>query len=175
MAARYCDECSPMTAALLLPSIRNKCLFATLLSAVLVLRMPTALTNPDFWAEDGNVFFADAFNQGFVSTILHPSSGYLQTLPRIVAGLSLLFPSEYAPLVFSLIALTVQAIPTGYILSDRCRNFLGPFPLRLLVALVYVVVPNSAETYLNAANSQWYLVFTAILILQAAPPRADAS
>ena len=79
------------------PAGSTRLLLGTLLAALLLLRRPGSLLHPQFWAEDGPLFFQDAFNHGFRSTILQPASGYLHSFPRLVAGLSLLVPLEQAP------------------------------------------------------------------------------
>src|SRR5512139_1888487 len=101
------------------PSGSTRLLLGALLAALLLLRNPASLLHPQFWAEDGTLFFQQAFDSGFLSTVLQPASGYLHAFPRLVAGLSLLFPMEQAPLVFNLAAFAVQLAPALYLLSPR--------------------------------------------------------
>ncbi|MEO5572479.1 MAG: hypothetical protein ABIT08_07190, partial [Bacteroidia bacterium] len=55
------------------------------LSAV-YFRRPDAFTNPQFWAEEGKYFFADAYHSGF-SSLFNTCNGYFQLFPRLVACL----------------------------------------------------------------------------------------
>jgi hypothetical protein len=75
-------------------------------------RRPEAVTNPQFWAEDGRYWFADAYNLG-IRAVLKSDEGYLLTLPRLVAapvaGLSL----SHAALVFNLVGIAVQVAPAA--------------------------------------------------------------
>ena len=123
----------------------TRLLLGALLAALLLLRSPGRLLHPQFWAEDGTVFFQDAFNHGFLQTILQPASGYLHSFPRLVAGLSLLFPMEQAPLVFNLAAFVVQLLPALYLLSPRMARVIPSFPARAVAALLYVSLPASVR------------------------------
>ena len=140
-------------------------------------RSPGSLLHPQFWAEDGTLFFQEAFNHGFLATILQPASGYLHSFPRLVAGFSLLVPMEQAPLVFNLAAFVVQLIPALYLLSPRMARIIPSFSARALAALLYVALPASCETHVNLTNSHWHLALTAVCILSATPaadPRTRA-
>lgn len=145
-------------------------LLGVLLAALLLLRNPESLLHPQFWAEDGTVFFQDAFNSGFFKTLLRPVSGYLVAFARLVAGLSLLFPMEQAPLVFNLAAFFVQLAPALYLASPRMSRFLPSFAARVIAAVLYISLPASHETHVNLTNSQWYLALTAVCILVARQP-----
>src|ERR1017187_995003 len=72
---------------------------------LLVLRRPDAVFHAQFWAEDGVVWYADAYNLGALRALLHTRDGYLQTLPRLGAMVALWAALLRAPLVMNLIAL----------------------------------------------------------------------
>jgi len=159
------------------PSRSIHLLLGALLAALLLLRRPGSLLHPQFWAEDGTLFFQEAFNQGFWPTILQPAAGYLHSFPRLVAGLSLLFPMEQAPLVFNLAAFVVQLIPALYLLSRRMARLIPSFSARAVAALLYIALPASWETHVNLTNSHWHLALMAVCILVALPatdPRVRA-
>jgi hypothetical protein len=157
------------------PSPSTHLLFGILLAALLLLRQPASLLRPQFWAEDGTLFFQDAFNHGFWSTILQPAAGYLHTFPRLVAGVSLLFPMEQAPLVFSLAAFVVQLAPALYLLSPRMSGVIPAFWARAAAALLYVAVPASSETYANLTNAHWHLALIVVCLLVARPAEGAAA
>lgn len=141
-----------------------------LLFAAAVSRRPSTVFNPQFWAEDGALFYAQARTLGFLQTLVVPYSGYLNTLPRLAAGLSLLVPLSRAPLVFNLVALLNQSLPPMYLCSARMRN-VGPPPVRILLAFLYVGVPNVPWVLGNLTNSQWHLAVLCFLIVVARPPK----
>src|SRR2546426_117604 len=82
-----------------LPLIPDWCLqlvvFALAFAAV-VSRRPDAISNPQFWAEDGQVWYAEAHARGLRS-LLSPYAGYFQTLPRVVAVAAQILPLTWAP------------------------------------------------------------------------------
>jgi len=144
-------------------------LWGALLGALLFARHPDSLLHPQFWAEDGTLFFQGAFNEGFWRTLLQPAAGYLHTLPRLAAGISLLFPLEQAPLVFNLVAFSVQLAPALYLLSPRMDAIIPALAARALAALLLVALPASSETHVNMTNAHWHLALLAVFILVAAP------
>jgi len=149
------------------PTRSTRRLLGAFFAALLLLRSPGSLLHPQFWAEDGALFFQEAFNRGFLPTLLQPASGYLHSFPRLVAGLSQLFPMEMAPLVFNLAAFLVQLVPAFYLISPRMAHLIPSFPARAAAALLLVALPASYETHANLTNSHWHLALTAVCILVA--------
>ena len=139
--------------------------------AALVSRSPSVVFRPQFWAEDGQLFYQQAHALGFLHTLIIPYGGYLLTLPRLIAGLSLLLPLSLAPLLFNLMALLIQCLPAVYLFSARMQN-IGPLPARILLAFLYIGVPNVARIHGNLTNAQWHLAVLCWLILLAPPPRS---
>jgi len=133
-------------------------------------RSPEVLLKPQFWAEDGTVFYQQAHEVGFLHSVLTPHSGYVHLFPRLIAGLSLLLPLSLAPLFFNLAALAVQCLPAIYICTYRMQN-LGPFRVRLLLAFLCFGIPSVHEVWGNLPNSQWQIALLSFLILIASPPR----
>jgi hypothetical protein len=146
--------------------------FGLILAAVFS-RCPRFLTHAQFFAEDGTIWYAQAYNSGWLHSLLIPQAGYLQTLPRLGAGLALLVPLQYAPLVMAFIGALFQALPATILLSDRCRTW-APLSTRVLFATVYVVLPNAREVHVVLTNSQWHLALCAVLLAFAAPPKGWA-
>jgi hypothetical protein len=144
---------------------------AVLCFAAAVSRRPDILFNPQFWAEDGLIFYQQAHELGFAATLLTPHAGYLHTLPRLVAGLSLLVPLAMAPLLFNLVGLAAQSLPAIFLASDRMERA-APLPVRLLLAFLYVGVPNVWRIHGNLTNAQWHLCVLCLLILIASAPRS---
>jgi hypothetical protein len=58
---------------------------ASLVAFLLIfLRRPDALLNPQFLAEDGTSFYADAYNLGGLRALFLPIAGYLLVSDRLV-------------------------------------------------------------------------------------------
>ena len=124
--------------------------------AVLITRRPDAIFHAQFWAEDGHVWFADAYNLGWWTALFRTQDGYFQTLPRLGAALALLAPIALAPLVLNLIAITVQALPVNLLLASRSSAW-GSLRFRAFLACTYLALPNCREIIAIITSSQWIL------------------
>lgn len=132
-------------------------------------RRPGAILHPELWAEDGAVWFADAYREGPWRPLLHPHSGYLQTFPRVVADLGLLVPLRDLALLFAAVAALVQVLPAVLVVSARAAETVPSRLGRLTLAAAYLAVPNSFEVDANLTNAQWHLALAAFLCLALAP------
>jgi len=139
--------------------------------AVLMLRRPDALLHAQFQGEDGPIWYATAYNYGWWRVLFSPYEGYLNLLPRLGAGLALLFPFGYGPLVENLIAIAVEAMPAVLLLSRRLST-LGSLRFRAALALLYLLLPNMKEMIATLTESQWFLALSVLLILLAAAPES---
>jgi len=137
---------------------------------ILFLRKPEALTHAQFWAEDGVIWFAQAYNKGFVHTIAQPYSGTFSVLTRAAGYIVSLAPIRYAPLLFSLIAVSVQLLPVFIVCSSRFKSIVRYRYVAIIVSLLYVCITNSSEVFVNLANIQWHLGVAAFLVLIASKP-----
>lgn len=145
-----------------------------LAAAVLIVsRRPDAVLNPQFFGEDGAIWFPDAYMFGWMSSLVHSQNGYFQTLPRLVSALALLVPFRFAPLLLNLVGIAVQILPVNIILSARCRVW-APISVRALMAVAYIGLPNTRE--LNAAieEGQWHLALAACILVLACVPASKA-
>lgn len=140
--------------------------------ALLVTRRPDVILNPQFYAEDGRVFFQDAYNLGWHTALIQPYGGYFHAVPRLGAALALLAPLALAPLVLNLIALGFEVLPVNLLLSSRSAVW-GSFRTRALMAGLYVALPNCAELFANITNVQCSLALIAFLLLTASPPESS--
>lgn len=139
--------------------------------AIVVSRRPDALFNPQFWAEDGTVWYAEAYNQGILPSLFLPHTGYLQTISRLSASLAQFFPLAFAPLIFNLVAIAIQILPVNLVISSRFAALIPTLKSRLLLGLVYLALPNSYEINANITNAQWHLALLACMVVLAAPSR----
>lgn len=138
--------------------------------AIIFARRPDALLNPQFFAEDGKIWFADAYNSGWLATLFKPHAGYLQTFPRLIAGIALLVPLQLAPFLMNACGAAIQVLPAMILLSARCAGW-GSLRVRALMAAVYMALPNSREIHVTVTNAQWHLALLACLLLLSAVPR----
>ena len=139
--------------------------------AVWLTRRPDAVFHPQFWAEDGHVWFANAYNLGWWTTLFRAQDGYFQTLPRLAAALALLVPIALAPLVLNLIAIAIEVLPVSILLSSRSSAW-GSLRYRAVMAAIYLALPNTREIGAIVTSSQWILALCALLILVASLPHS---
>jgi hypothetical protein len=134
-------------------------------------RRPDAILNPQFWAEDGQRWYADAYQFG-LRCLLIPDElgGYFHSVSRLTALVSLIFPFSLAPLVMNLCAIALQILPASVFLSSRFSNI--ALPKRLLIAFVYFALPNTYEVNANATTIQWHLGLLACMVLLAPSTRS---
>jgi len=139
--------------------------------AAIFSRLPGAFLHPQFFAEDGWVWYQQAYNLGWLRSLGIAQAGYLQTLPRLVAGLTLLFPMRWAPLIMNLSGAIIQALPVTALLSQRCVTW-GPIPLRAFMAVLYIVIPNAPEIHIVLTNAMWHFAVLQALLAFAQPPQS---
>ena len=130
------------------------------LAALLALRKPDALLNPQLWAEDGSVFLVEQERFG-AAAILQPYMGYLHLLPRLTAWSAAqgLDPAWW-PAWYNGIAFLVWCGVLARTLSPRL-----PLPHRPWLALAVIAGPQTGEILGTITNAQWV---TALLLVQQA-------
>ncbi len=116
----------------------------------LAVKSPDVWTNPQLWAEDGSVFFAQ--QQGRLTPpVATPYAGYLHVGLRLAA-----WPCAALPLAAAPWWLCV----TAWLLAGACcASFLGRLPARFdLVAFAALFLsPTSGEVFGNLASAQWFV------------------
>lgn len=137
---------------------------------ILVSRRPDAVFRPQFWAEDGWLFYTQAYNAGLLHPLFWTYSGYLHAFPRLASVLAQFLPFIYAPLLFNLLALTVQILPVQMLFCARL-SAIGNLPARLSLALLYLSLPNSFEVHATISNAHWHLAIIAFLVIMSSPPQ----
>lgn len=143
-------------------------------AAAIAARAPDVFTRPQFWAEDGMVFYATAYNQPGPATLLTAYGGYLQSFARISGLLSQMVDFASAPLVMAVLALLAQMVAPVFLLSDRFAWVVPGRAQRLGLAALVLTAPNLMEVHVNVTNSHVHLAFLAFLVLLAAPRTSRA-
>jgi hypothetical protein len=141
--------------------------------AIVISRRPDAVFHPQFFAEDGHIWFADAYNYGWFAALFRTQDGYLQTLPRLGAALALLVPLSFVPLTLNLICIVIQALPANLLLLTRSSAW-GNLRTRALLAAIYLALPNCFELSFGITESQWPFALCAFLLLVAGVPQSIA-
>lgn len=144
----------------------NAVLMLAAIAIILLVRKTDSFTNPQFWAEDGTVFFLDQYYQG-ASALFQPYAGYLHMVPRLIALFTdTFFPYYAAPYVYNYSSLLLTLLVCLSIFTKRLD--VGRKPV---LALSIVLVPHySGEVFINITNLQWILaILLVITLLKEAP------
>jgi len=144
---------SPMPSAPQEPQThaRRRLLVAAAVVAILALRKHDSITNPQFWAEDGGLFFTQAEHlRSWL--LLTPYEGYLHLVPRLLAVLARNLPMIAAPALYAWAPLVLTGLAAWGIQSPRV-----PLPGTAAAALAIALVPHTGEVYLTTCNLQWIL------------------
>ena len=139
---------------------------ATVAACLLLIlsRKPDAFLEAQFWAEDGVVWYKQAYEIGWRS-LLSPQNGYFQTISKIAGNFGQLVSLPSAPLVFSLMALFFKLLPILLLNASRGRQLVPNVYARLLLCGLYVAHPYSWEVFINVTNIHWHLALSALLVL----------
>lgn len=134
--------------------------------AMLMFRRPDAFMFPQFYAEDGKYFFADAFNDGWES-LFYRANGYFHLFPRIVAigGLSIGVPLRWMPMLFVLCTFSVYVLVWIYI----DRRMPTSLMQRCFAIMATVLPPLGHEILMNMTNVQWMASLLIPLIIMGRP------
>jgi len=142
--------------------------------AILISRRPDSVIHSQFWAEDGRVLYAEAYNLGWWDALFRAYNGYYSTVGRLAASLALLAPFSCAPLILNLIAIANAALPVNLLLSSR-SGALGSLRFRAVLAAVYLALPNFLILRHGICEVAWYVSLSAMLVLVFQPATNWAS
>lgn len=137
---------------------------------VMVARRPDIVSNARLWAEDGAVYFANAYNDGRWATLLRPFGGYLQLFPRAIFDVATLLPIGTVPAFAVWISLAVRAALPAFLFSSRFSWI--DWRAKVALSAYFLLMPNLADVHANITNTHWYLGLYLLAVIIADPPRA---
>jgi hypothetical protein len=155
------SDAAPSRLARLRSALTRPPLWVTLLvcAAILVARRPAQISNPQFWAEDGKIFFAQAYTLG-AGAFVRTFAGFLHTVNRIGNAVAQWADPAWAPAIFAAEAFVLTLYVAARTQSSR-------FPLRPHVgyALAVVLIPDTFEILLFLVNVDRILAAGLLLVL----------
>jgi hypothetical protein len=136
---------------------------------IVFLRYPDIILNPRFLAEEGSLFFRNAYHSvGFsISSLFnnHEIVGYYNLIADFAAWVAATFFSlPDAPYATLSISFLIQIIPLSIIITSLSPLWNSPLK-KTLGSLLILLVPVSGEVWLNTLGSQFYLGLISFLIL----------
>jgi hypothetical protein len=110
------------------------------------------------WAEDGGVFYPSALLHPLAS-LMQPYAGYLQLVPRLIAGAVALLPLRAAAAGLAVAGALVAAACAVFVCHASAGHIRTP-ALRWLLAAGVILLPTAlTELSGNGVNTPWYLLF----------------
>jgi hypothetical protein len=137
---------------------------------LLLLRRPDCIMHPQFWAEDGNLFFRSQLLFGFKASVLVPYAGYLCVVQHTIAAAVSVFPVYYTPMVYAVAGSVVDAVCCSLFILPIFRNIIRSDWLRATVCILTAVIPVAVELVGTLVNIQWYVLLAGTLLLFRAAP-----
>jgi hypothetical protein len=132
--------------------------------AIQVLRLLPQRPFDSIWAEDGQIFLADAERSSLPATLLEPYAGYMHALPRGLAELVTLLPISAAPAALTVSAVAVSSMLALIVFTALVDHIPSTWP-RACIAVFLVALPVGRETVGNIANLHWLLVVASVCVL----------
>ncbi|CAI3925787.1 hypothetical protein [Commensalibacter papalotli (ex Botero et al. 2024)] len=131
----------------------------------LFIRAPDIFTQGRFWAEEGYIFYANAYNMSPLNALFVVFGGYINlgASGATLIARYLYIPLEFAPYFTIFVGLVVQITPIYLLLTAR-DEWLSPFYVRLLATLLLLFVPESSEISLQSLHLQFHLALACTII-----------
>jgi hypothetical protein len=148
-------------------------LLTAVVLAVLAARVPLLWSTGEFVAEDGWVFFADAWNQAFPGSLLVPYAGYFHLLPRLLAELWSGLAIAAQPQAYAATGLALNAAVLAVFYLPAFRRLVASDLVRALVVLLLALAPHAQNLGL-LLGLHWYLAYGLCLALVAPAPATTA-
>ncbi len=144
------------------PWRRDGVLAATILAVGTVvcwLRLPPSAQDT-LWAEDARRFLNDAVHLGPIPALFSPYAGYLHTVPRSIAGLTVQFvPMDYWANSMAFGACMVAAGVAALVFVCS-RDIIQWLPARTALAAITLLDPLAPHEVLgNTANLHWFFLW----------------
>jgi hypothetical protein len=123
------------------------------------------------WAEDGEVFLADAVNEPLPVSLFTSYAGYFHVGPRLLAEVAAAMPAGWAAAVLAISAAAVTAALAVLVYVASAAHLPSPVA-RLVAAAVVVVAPLAQDDVPNSiANLHWPALYALFWVLLWTPAR----
>src|SRR5262245_33429240 len=142
-----------------------------LLAVVIVVRRLDAVTNPQFWAEDGYDYFVENATLGFLRSVARLYNDYPNLTQRFIALLGGLVPVAEAPRVYTSGAIVLTALALASFSLPAWRHLVRRDALRVLFCMAVVCLPFDRGVLSTPTNLGWFLAIWLSLVSVMRLPR----
>ena len=146
---------------------KKKELFFIILLLIFFYRSPYIFLNGRFMAEEGEIFFANAYKYSFLYSFFFVDfySGYLNLWANISGIISNFFDLEIAPLISNYLSLIPKLLIIYFVLYENLIA-LNNFWYKILFCLIVFICPqNVPEIWMNSINSQIFFCILSFVLL----------
>lgn len=147
---------------------------AGVLALVIFLRRPDSILNPQFWAEDGTVYFYDQVTLGFWSALTKLWNDFPYLVQRLVAVLAAVVPLVAVPLAYNASAIAITALTMPTFSLPGFRHLVRSDALRAAVCVAIVCIPAGQELLATPTNLGWFLAPWLVFLSVMRAPRSPA-
>lgn len=137
---------------------------AALLAAVIVARRPDAVTMPQFWAEDGTIFFRENLTLGFPAALAKGYRGFPYLTHRLIACAAGVVPLASEPRVYTTTAIALTALALATFALPSFRHLVRSDGLRVLFGVLALSAPFDQEVLATPTNVGWFIAVWLSLI-----------
>ena len=148
-------------------SNRKKEILFFLLLLIIFYRSPYILLHGRFAAEEGSIFFANAYKYGFVYSFFFVEfkAGYFNIWANLSGIIANIFTLKLAPLVSNYLSL-IPKLLIFYFILYKDLYLTDKFHYKIVLCLLILLSPfNVPEIWLNSLNSQIFFCILSFLVL----------
>ena len=146
---------------------RKKEILFFILLLIIFYRSPHILLHGRFGAEEGQIYFSNAYKYGFFYSLpfVDFRSGYLMLWANISGIIANIFSLKLAPLISNYLALIPKLLIFYFILYKE-SYLVDKFKFKLFLCFLVLLSPfNVPEIWLNSINSQIFLCILSFLVV----------
>jgi hypothetical protein len=157
--------------------IKYKIFLFFLILFLIFYRSPYIFIHGRFVAEEGSVYFANAFKNNFINTIFFVDylSGYINFWANLSSFLASITPIEFAPLVTVYLSLIPKLLIFFFILNKNFFFFTSYLEKLLACCVVLFSTAMVPEIWANTINSQVYFAILTLVIFLIKNQKDDLS
>ncbi len=143
-------------------------------AALTIWRAPQYVAAPSFWAEEGMLYFAPAWNAGALAGLVQRPAGYLILYANLATTLAValvrsgICSLESAPRVTVMAALLAQLLPVVLVaaaVAPAWGETSGGIWRRAAAIAIVLFAARTGGQWLNTINSQTFLTLAAVVVL----------
>jgi hypothetical protein len=147
---------------------------AGLLMLVVVVRRPDAIGRPQFWAEDGKVFFRQELTLGFWAALATLHGGFPFLAQRLVAALASVAHTVAAPLIYNASSIAITGLTMATFSLPRFRHLVRSDGVRTALCVATICMPAGQELLATPTTVGYFLAIWIVFLSLMRTPRTPA-